>query len=195
MKRLFVFSIALVLCAGLLTGCDGSGSPSDREPAEISGEIYSTGEFQAFVPEGWRTYPITDPFAEGDPVKTDCFFLNKGGERDWHVSQKPYIRLEHFGPGEEIDEPIPDPALERDVEECPALRFGDLTWNGYAANSYHGRARIGRFAILWTEKDNHKYQAFVWFQSGGEGIRLEDADLQAILASLAPADGVSSDTE
>ena len=186
--------IMLILCAGLLAGCRESESPA-VSGVEISGEIYSTGEFQAFVPEGWRTFPITDPFAEGQPVKTDCFFLNKGGESDWHVYEKPYIRLEHFGPDEPMDEPVPDPALERDMEEYLPMQFGDLIWNGYAADNYHGKARIGRFATLWAERDGHEYLALVCFKSGGESVRLEDADVQAILASVAPTDGASADTE
>ena len=94
-----------------------------------------------------------------------------------------------------MDEPVPDPALERDMEEYLPMQFGDLIWNGYAADNYHGKARIGRFATLWAERDGHKYLALVCFKSGGESVRLEDADVQAILASVAPTDGASADTE
>lgn len=178
---------ALFLCVGMMAGCSESVPPAGAD-TEIPGDLYSTGEFQTFVPEGWQVYPITDPFAEGRPVKTDCFFLNKGGERDGHVFEKPYIRLTYFGPDEQMTPPVPDPALDRNVQEYPSLHFGELAWNGYAADSYHGKAHIGRFAALWAEQDGHQYQALVWFQSGGESIRLEDADVQAILAGIAPAD-------
>jgi len=186
--------VTLILCTGLFTGCEESSSAA-VDPSVITGELYDTGEFQVFVSEGWRIFPVTDPFADGRPVKTDCIQLNKGGESDWHVFEKPYLQLDYFSPDEPIEQSSPDPALWRDIEEYPPMQFGDLIWNGYAADNYHGRARIGRFAILWTEQDGHHYQALICFKSGGESIRLEDADVQAVLASLAPADVVSADTE
>jgi len=174
----------MLLFCSLFTGCEENRDSIPIDLTEITGEIYSTGEFQALVPKGWRSFPVTDPFEEDRPVKSDCFFLNKGGESQWHVFEKPYIRLEHFYPDEQMDVSEPDPELWQNVEEYPSMQFGELIWNGYAADNYHGRAHMGRFAVLWTENDGQKYQALICFRSGGHTISLEDADVQAILASV-----------
>lgn len=187
MRKIGVCLLILTMIAGYLTGCCRKDDPPEQTEPEIIGVIHDTGEFRLLVPEPWRVFPITDPFAEGRPVKTDCVFLRKGGESDWKVTEKPYIRIEYYGPDRQMEEPIPDADLCRNVEELPPMQLGDLVWNGYTADDYQGRARIGRFAILWTENGDHKYQVFVWFESGGEFISLEDRDLQAILASVTNA--------
>lgn len=116
-------------------------------------------------------------------MKTDCVFLRKGGESDWKVTEKPYIRIDCYGAGE-IDLQIPEEDLQHDPEEVAPMELGTLIWSGYTADSYQGKANIGRFAVLWAEDEEQIYQAFVWFESGGESISLEDRDLQAILASV-----------
>lgn len=182
MKRRMLFPV-ICLCLVLLMGCHEPGETPD-ETGQIPGEIYDTGMFQVLVPESWHIIPITDPFAEGRPVKVDCVFLRKGGQSDWHFSEKPYIRIDCYGAEEQIETQISDEGLLHNVQELLPMEPGELVWGGYTADSYHGRARIGSFALLWAEDGEHKYQILVWFESGGESICLEDRDLQAILASV-----------
>ena len=182
MKKPVLF-LAVCICAILLTSCHET-EETLTETGQILGEIYDTGQFQVLVPEPWRVFPITDPFAEGRPVKTDCVFLRKGGQSDWHVFEKPYIRIECYRLDEQIDTQIPEEDLRHNAGPLPPMELGELIWTGYTADSYQGRARIGRFSVLWAEDEVYRYQVLVWFESGGESISLEDRDLQAILASV-----------
>lgn len=173
-KRLFS---VILLCSLLLTGCH----EENQEP--VTGEIYDTGQFQVLVPETWRVLPITDPFQEGRPVMTDCVFLRKGGESDWKVTEKPYIRIECYSEEREQRQ-IPQEYLQHNAREVVPMELGRLTWQGYTADDYQGRVNLGRFAVLWAEDEQYIYQVYIWFESGGEKISLEDRDLQAILASV-----------
>ena len=172
MKRKMLLPV-ICLCIVLLVGC----YKQDTQKEPITGELYDSGQFQVLVPEPWHVLPITDPFVEGRPVKTDCVFLRKGGQSDWKVTEKPYIRIQCY-------EQLPQEDLPADARELAPMELGDLVWNGYTADSYQGRAKIGKYALLWAADGVYTYQVFVWFKSGGERICLEDRDLQAILASV-----------
>ena len=120
-------------------------------------------------------------------MQTDCVFLRKGGESDRKVTEKPYMRINHYGPGRQMEDPYPDPAVWCNVEDISPMQTGDLVWNGCTADSKQGRASIGRFAILWTKDGEHQYLIVICLKSGGASIKLADADLQAILTSLEPS--------
>ena len=178
MKKVFALIISLFLCIAMINGC-GKNAAADSFAVE---EIYDAGEFKVTVPKGWRTIAITDPFAEGCPVKTDCIFLRKGGESDRNAFEKPYIRIEYS----KTEPQISNQELFRNIEKLEPFKLGDLTWNGYTADEYHGKAQIGRFADICAECGEHSFKAFVWFESGGDSIKLSDADVQMILAGLSP---------
>ncbi len=188
MKKMVLF---LTVCALLLLmpSCRTGDEPPEETP--ILGEIYDTGQFQILVPASWRVFPITDPLDPDRPVKTNCVFLRKGRESDWHIFEKPYIRMECYSKEEQIETQIPEEDLAHDPQTIAPMELGNLVWQGYCADSYQGRARVGRFAVLWAEDHVYRYQVLVWFESGGESVRLEDRDLQAILASLSPSDRVN----
>lgn len=178
-----MFVLVCLLAVGL-AGCHGKKTEEVR-----LAQVYETGQFRVSVPEKWKVLPIEDPFAEGRPIKSDCLFLRKGGKSDWHVSEKPYIRIDYFGPGSQMEKPLPDEAVERNVQQLQPFVLGELLWSGYTAESYHGRACIGRFVILWAENGDHKFCVCIWLESGGEKVALEDPDVQMILAGLAPSGG------
>ena len=179
MKKFFVLSLSLVICIGMMGGC----AKSDESDTLAVKEIYDVGEFKVTVPEGWQTIAIIDPFAEGRPVKSDCVFLRKGGESDWNAFEKPYIRIEYC----KTEPQIPNQELFSNIEPLEPFKLGDLTWNGYTADEYHGKAHIGRFADMWAECGECFFHTFIWFESGGDSIKLPDPDVQMILASLSPA--------
>ena len=179
MKKIFAISLSLVICIGMMGGC----AKGDEPDTLAVKEIYDVGEFKVTVPEGWKTIAITDPFTEGHPVKTDCVFLRKGGESDRNAFEKPYIRIEYC----KTEPKIPNQELFSNIEPLEPFKLGDLTWNGYTADEYHGKAHIGRFADMWAECGECFFHTFIWFESGGDSIKLSDPDVQMILASLSPA--------
>ena len=187
MKKLLFLTMALIIFIASLAGCRKDPDRISPE-SEMSCKVYDTGEFKVKVPEGWHVIPITDPFAEGRPVNTDCIFLRKGGNSDWNAFEKPYIRIVGCLKEENNAQNVSDIKLHRNVEELTPFQLGELIWNGYTADEYHGKARIGKFADLWAEYGKYRYHAFVWFKSGGSSIKLSDLDVQMILSSLSSSD-------
>jgi len=115
MKRWTALCITFVMLATMLAGC-GEAAPENTEQQsgateqtsqstlpmdtvpDVSGEIYSTGEFQALVPDGWAAFPIKDAFSEENAPDTSCFNIIKGGTSDLDLFSKPYVRLDYYGP-------------------------------------------------------------------------------------------------
>ena len=178
MKRIGIWLLVMALAVSF-AGC----KEKEMLPQEITGEVYDAGQFQVFVPVPWKVLPVTDLSGQ---VKTDGVFLRKGGESDWKVTEKPYIRIDCYGAGEWENQP-PDESLYRNVEQLPPMELGGLLWEGYTADNYQGKAKIGSQAVLWTEDGIYTYQVLVWFKSGGDSISLDDGDVQAILAGVSAA--------
>jgi len=220
MKKLFAFMLTLALCTGLLTGCGSSekspnngdntenpaktetsvktedsqkaedsqkegadSSASDSAAVTVPGEIYSTGEFQALVPEGWTAFPIADAFSDDNTVDTSCVNIIKGGESDMDVFYKPYIRLDYYGPDTDMLKPSSE--WYENVEDIDTMQLGEYSWSGFT-----GTDGYGKMAVLWAEKEDFQYQATICLEIEGKSIGVEDADIQAILASVAPSDAV-----
>jgi len=177
----------IVLCTAMLVGCREKPSPNGPVDEEITGEIYDTGEVQALVPSGWAAFPVPDVFAdEPGSVKSSCFHMIKGGERERDIHAKPYIHLERCQPGAQSTEP--DPEFFRNVTDVETLYLGSHSWSGYICEDLHGNKRsvVGRMAILWTEDSGIRYEALIRLEFSGqkEKISLEDREVQAILSSV-----------
>jgi len=63
MKKILVFMLVIVMSLTLFVGCGGDNS-GDNNDGTIKGEIYDAGNVSAFVPEGWKAFPVMDVFAE-----------------------------------------------------------------------------------------------------------------------------------
>ena len=61
------------------------------------------------------------------------------------------------------------------------MTIGDRTWNGFTGSSLDVP-----MAVLWTEGAEHSYQLNIVLESSEGSITLDDADFQAIVASIAP---------
>lgn len=191
-KTLFLFG-AMVVCATIIIGCEGTDDPfpienSENNSSEVTGQMYDTGQFRALVPDGWKAFPIPDVFAdEPDTMKTSCFYIIKDGTSAQDVHSKPYVQLEYYGP----DIPMTEPDREqlRNVEDVAPMQLGDYTWIGFIGEDYfgsYGKGSIGRIACLWTEEGNTQYLAVIRLEFDGkkQKVTLEDKDLQAILSSV-----------
>ncbi len=188
MKKTFALFLSFTICAAMLAGCGGSGG-SDTPPAgsgnteiTVPGEAYSTGEFQALVPEGWAAFPITDAFSEDNAVDTSCFNIIKGGTSDLDLFSKPYVRLDYYGPDTQMMKPSSE--YYENVEDVAPMQLGSHSWSGFIGEDGYGKS-----AILWVEEGDIQYQAIIWLEIENEKISLDDKDVQAILASVTPAGG------
>ncbi|MBR6791421.1 MAG: hypothetical protein IKM31_11215 [Oscillospiraceae bacterium] len=199
MKKLLTFMITAVILAGTLAGCKdktpekpavipdkpSSGQTSGETSAvtpTVSGTVFDAGNVQALVPDGWKAFPQSDAFTD-DPDDTDPDVISvcKGGETDLDLLTKPSVRIDYYGSGTEMMGGLED--WYDQVESLDPIRLGPYTWEGFITTDY------GRTAILCAEDGEHQYQASVYLDVEGQTISLDDPDVQAILASVAPSDG------
>jgi len=211
MKKKMALLLVLCLLATIFTGC-GKEEPSlqeavqqinkneqqpaaapeaateaapkapEKEKENIGGELYDAGNVTVLVPAGWKAFPETDVFAEEeDAMNPDVLNVSKGGQAEMDLFSKPYVRINYYGPS--IQMGSPDASWYEDVKDIEPFTAGDHEWQGFTCDSL-GTA----LAILWCEEGNIQYQASIFLGSGDDTISHEDADVQAILASVAPSD-------
>lgn len=189
MKKIFALVLALILCTGMLAGCGGGDKPSASSskpdsPApdvpDVPGKIYSTGTVQALVPQGWAAFPQKDVLSdEPGAIDADVINICKGGQSEDDLLSKPFVRIDYYGPGEEMSGGLKD--WYSQTEDLAPLQCGPYTWEGFTTTDYD------LMAVLCAEDGEHQYQASVYLEVDGQSISLEDEDVQAILASVAPA--------
>ncbi|MBR5284189.1 MAG: hypothetical protein IKU27_03990 [Clostridia bacterium] len=195
MKRFLALLLSLMFCLSLLAACGDKETPQTSEtpdpPAaaapEVPGTIYDTGTFCALVPEGWAAFPISDVFSETNAEDPTCFNIIKGGESDLDLFSKPYVRLDYYGPDTMMMKPSSE--YYENVEEIDAMQLGSHCWNGFIGEDAYGKS-----AILWLEEGDLQYQAIIWLEIENEKISVDDEDVRAILASVAPSDGTTANT-
>ncbi len=186
MKKFWITLLALALAALTLCGCSGGGKDGGgnaaQEPAQVTGETYDGGNLTVLVPEGWMAFNGVDFFDEYEEgYDPNVVRIAKNAESEWDLFSKPYIEVEYYGPDASMVEPYRD-AYE-DPEDLEPLSLGDYTWQGFTGKSLMEQP----MAVLWTEKGEHQFQATLYLESGDSKISLEDAEVLAILESVAPA--------
>lgn len=191
-----------ILCVILLAGCGEKTTDSEKPKMEtdtavmetetvkpeIPGEMYDTGEFRALVPEGWKAFPIMDVFSEDNAEDTSCFNIIKEGTSDLDLFSKPYVRLDYYGPDTMMMKPSSE--YYENVQEVADMQLGTHSWTGFIGEDGYGKS-----AILWMEEGEIQCQAIIWLEVENKKITLEDADVQAILASVEPSDGLAVSDE
>ena len=175
MKKIFVLMLVMIMSLTLFVGCGGDG---DKDDGTTKGETYNAGNVSAFVPEGWKAFPVPDVFAEDTTaMNPNALRICKGGETDMDIFRKPYVQIDYYGEDRTLATPSKD-FYDNGVDITP-ITYGELTWNGFTAES-SGTS----IAILWAEKGDIQYQ-LSFFLGASEGtISLDDADVKAIIESV-----------
>lgn len=177
MKKIIALLLVLLLAASL-TACGGKTEAGGADAAP-KGETMSTENFSVLVPDGWMGFEVMDfASSEEDAKDPDSLQICKDGETEFDIFTKPYVQIFHYGPDDTMF--TPDSSWYDDVEELEAMTIGDRTWNAFTGSSLDVP-----IAVLWTEGE-HSYQINVILESDDGSISLDDADFQAILASIAP---------
>ena len=166
MKKICVLLLLLCLCFAVACA---------ESEQSVSEEVFDAGNVQALVPKGWKAFPYADYFSE-DPNATDPDIIRvcKGGKTEADLFSNPYLQINYYGPDIEMG------SVELFYDNIVALapqQIGNYTWNGFTTNDYGGTN-----AILYTTDGEHQFQVSVWM--GDNEIHLEDADVQAIIASI-----------
>lgn len=209
MKKWIACLLILCLLTAVFTGC-GKEAPAPQETVQqaneneqqptavpeaeqkapeeekADGALYDAGNVTVLVPGGWKAFPDLDVFSEEEgATNPDVLNVSKGGQSDMDLFTKPYVRIAYSGPSVQMLEPDAD--WYEDVEELDPIITGEHEWSGFSCKS------MGvPLTILWCEEGSIQYQATLSLGSDGDTISHQDADVQAILASVQPSDGASA---
>ena len=167
-----------------------SAAPAQTEaPAEapaasggaVTGETYDTGNFTALVPEGWKAFPQHDVFSDDpDEMNPNLLQISKGASSDMDLFSKPVITITYAGPSTKLMAPSRD--FYDDVEAMDDVTTGEHTWEAFRCTSF-GQKMV----MLFEDLGKLQFQAAVAYETSDGKIDFNDADVQAILASIAPS--------
>ena len=177
MSKLNVVVASLILI-GLMTGCGSSGSGSGK----VSGETYSTDVMSVTVPKGWKALPF---YKNGnvDDVNQNEIGIHKGAKEGYDMAHTPGMTV-YFRPNQ--SRTSFGKTYYEDVVDLEPFTTGDLRWEGFTGKMQIGYSdKRSDIAALWTSVGNDMFQAFIWLELDGKKIALDDADVKAILASIA----------
>lgn len=181
MKKILALMLVIIMSMTLFAGCGGSddkGKNNNGDDGTIKGETYNAGNVSAFVPEGWKAFPVPDVFAdEPNAMNPNALRICKGGETDLDIFSKPYVQINYYGDDTSLMTPSKD-LYENGIDLAPT-KYGELTWNGFTADSAGYP-----IAILWAENGNIQYQMSFYLGASGGTISLEDADVKTIIESI-----------
>ena len=200
MKKKLLIMLALV-CAVVLCLCacgggnnGGGGEQGGGGAPAAKGEMIDTGVVKGLCPDGWMYYQQTDMWGEKDadgnypPDLTKMAFC-KGGKDEWDLFSKPTVYAA-YSDGEITDDTLSWAGMLLDESEEISVDI-----QGKTCRALHGKSLISEDN---PEKDYWEYVYAFYPVDGGyiqvtvplhcgekDGVKVEDADVQAILSSLA----------
>lgn len=183
MKKAFVFLLAMLICLAAFTGCGAKGSATNvaQSPKEVKGETFDGGNLSALVPDGWMAFHGGDVFGDYEEgYNPNVIQVCKGAKNEWDLFSKPYIQINYYGADTTMM--APDKDWYDNTADLDPMKLGDYTWNGFT-----GISADYPTAILWTEDGGDQFQISIWLEMEDGKISLDDADVQAIIASIQPA--------
>ena len=173
MKKLAVILMSLLLVFSLAACGDGGNGGA------VKGETVDTTVFSVLVPDGWKSFNAVDVFDEYTDLGYDPNGLNiyKGAESDGDMFTCPGLNISYFGPDTTML--APDKAWYEGAVDIESFTTGDYTWQGftYDYDSY-------KMGVLWTDSPVQLTVNLTMGSTDGS-ISLDDADVQAILGSIA----------
>ncbi len=177
--------LAMVLALGMvlsLAGCGNKGeysttSGSAAAPVEIKGEIYETSMMSVLIPDGWMAFPKSDIFEEypDEPGNPSGLLIYKGAKEEWDQFTKPGLTINYYTPDTTL---VILKDYYDDVKDLKDMTIGGRTWQGFTATSLDTPV-----AVVWTTEPD-QIEVNCWLQTDEGSISVDDADVQAILASI-----------
>ena len=181
MRRILAITLCVLMVFSLVA-CQKEDKPKKSKKDTIQGEYYDAGNVKAFVPEGWKAFPVTDAF-DVDKTNPDAMLICKGGETDLDIFTKPYLRIDFYGEGTQMMGGLEE--FYDETQPMEPLTLGAHLWQGFTTTDYGGV-----MAILWSDEDPLQFQVSIQLElEDGQKISLQDKDVQKILESIAASDG------
>lgn len=176
MKKNIVFMLAAVLLTAMFAGC--SGAPGETDSENITGETFDGGNISALVPDGWMGFHGVDFFEEYEEgYDPNVIQIAKGAKSERDQFSTPYVMISYYGPDNPMFEPSKD--YYDEGADLEPITLGDYTWKGFTAKSLDTP-----IAMLWTGEQGSGQILVTLCLENGDKISLEDADVQAIIASI-----------
>lgn len=183
MKKLFALVLAALLCLSMVAcGDDGQEKQAEGQnqtaTEAIKTEPFHAGNVSVEVAAGWKAFAVVDVFSEDNANDPNKISVIKGGESDWDSMTKPNMNIVYYPP--ETTLMTPSGEWYDDAVDLASMEIGGRTWNGFTATS------MGMpLAVLWTgESGGDQFQVNVCLELGGSSVSVEDADIQAMIASI-----------
>lgn len=186
MKKTIAILLAALMLLSLAACAAKDGAPkSDGEQTAagaVSGEMYDAGQVSVLIPDGWNAVPQHDVFADdANAMLPDVINVCKGGTTADDLYSHPYVRIDFGGTSKTLM--MASKSYYEDAEDIEPLTTGSHSWNGFKCSNYGTP-----MTVLFCEETPIQYQACVFTDTAGGKLSLEDADVQAILASVCPSD-------
>lgn len=180
MKKTISLMLALLMILSMAACGGGGGGKTSDEPETVKGEIYNAGILSALVPNGWKAFGVVDQWAEKEgAMKPDYFQIGKGAKEDYDLYSKPSVAIQYYDEG--TDMMVPDKSFYEEAKDVADIELGGRTWSGFT-----GKSMNAPLMILWTgEAGGDQFQVVIWLDMGDGTISVDDADVQAIIASIA----------
>lgn len=173
MKKLAVILMSLLLVFSLAACGDGGNGGA------VKGETVDTTVFSVLVPNGWKSFNAVDVFDDYPELGYDPYSIQiyKGAESDWDIFTCPGMYVSYY----DADTAMlaPDKSWYEGAVDIESFTTGDYTWQGftYDYDSY-------KMGVLWTDSPIQLTVNLTMGSTDGS-ISLDDADVQAILGSIA----------
>ena len=197
MKKLTYILLSLTMLASLAACGSKSNTPTaDTQPAAASsaeatspektndaapsttGEFYDTGNFKVLVPGGWKAFPQHDVFNDDPEVMNpNILQIGKGATSDMDLYSKPAITINYAGRSTSMM--APSRGFYENVLDMDDVTTGNHTWSAFSCESMGQK-----LYMLFEDQGKIQFQAAVTYETSGGSVSLDDADVQAILASI-----------
>lgn len=140
----------------------------------MSGKLFSNGIFGVFVPAGWNCFYGIDSEGKTTPKKLHIY---KDAQTEFDIFTHAGLTICYYGK----DEHFLSPKFFYDhVQDLEPFECGHYQWNGYTCTS------MGYpYTMLTAMANGAVFYVMVLTQNGEHQISLQDADVRAILESIA----------
>lgn len=132
--------------------------------------IFEMDNFRLTVPSGWKAFKVNDRIIQ----------ICKGGVHAGDILRLPYIQLNFSGDTYMIP---PSKVGYYDIVEIEPHTLGRYTWQGFECESMGFCV-----AMLWTGEGKRQFQVSANLETPLGKIKMTDADVTEMLASLSVAE-------
>ena len=164
MKKIISLLLVAIVAVAMLAGCSGGAKPTD--PADVKGETF-----------GFHGADYFGDYEEGyDP---NVIQIAKGAKSEIDMLSKPYLMINFYADANAFSS---SKSFYADAKDIEPIELGNYSWTGFTVENAGYPT-----AVLEATDGTITIQVTAILENGNEKISLDDADVQAIIASITPA--------